>query len=175
LTTPDSKPVCITCDYDAADTDPRYSPTDENILVYLAQSVPGCGADQCKAKLYNGKFHFCLIKLSLILSLSVLLDSNLKTTLLDNWDRSIQAIIWSADGQSLFFEIDEEARHVIYEYSNILSSTSAPNRLISTGSSHDINIHPTNTKTFVFTHESITEPTNIYLYSSPTNINETYN
>ncbi len=97
-----------------------------------------------------------------------MLGSNLKTTLLDNWDRSIQAITWSDDGQSLFFEIGEEARHVIYQF--FISSTSTPVRLISTGSSHDINIHPTNNETFVFTHESITEPANIYLYSSPTSM-----
>ena len=46
----------------AADTDPRYSPIDENVLVYRAQSVPGYESDQFKIKLYNGKFYSSLIK-----------------------------------------------------------------------------------------------------------------
>ncbi|CAF4753898.1 unnamed protein product, partial [Rotaria magnacalcarata] len=45
-----------------------------------------------------------------------------------------------------------------------------PIRLMSNGSSHDINIHPTNNETFVFTYESITQPANIYVYASPTSI-----
>ncbi len=57
LTTPDSQPECITCDNKAADTDPRYSPTEENVLVYRAQSVPTYESDQFKIKLYNGKFY----------------------------------------------------------------------------------------------------------------------
>jgi dipeptidyl aminopeptidase/acylaminoacyl peptidase len=92
------------------------------------------------------------------------------TTLLDSWDRSIQAITWSSDGHLLFLELGEEARNVIYKFSNILSRTSIPERLISTGTSHDVNIHPTNNDIFVCSHESITEPANIYLYSSPTSM-----
>lgn len=52
---PKVNPVCITCDNLAADTDPSYSPNDENILVYRAQAVPGYESDQFKIKLYNGK------------------------------------------------------------------------------------------------------------------------
>ncbi len=64
-------------------------------------------------------------------------------------------------------ELGEEARNVIYQFSNILSPTSTPIKLIATGSSHDVNVHPTNNETFLYTHESITEPTNVYLYSPP--------
>jgi dipeptidyl aminopeptidase/acylaminoacyl peptidase len=67
LTTPDSKPVCLTCDNLAADTDPRYSPKDENVLVYRAQSIPGYESDQFKVKLYYGKFHSFLITLGQII------------------------------------------------------------------------------------------------------------
>ncbi len=63
LTVPDSKPVCITEDNPAADTDPRYSPNDEDVLVYRAQAVPGYESDQFKIKLYNGIYHFPLIKI----------------------------------------------------------------------------------------------------------------
>jgi dipeptidyl aminopeptidase/acylaminoacyl peptidase len=99
-----------------------------------------------------------------------MLGSNLKTNLLDNWDRSIGATTWSVDGQSLFFELSEQARNVIYQFSNILSPTSTPIRLTSTGSSYDINMHPTNNETFLYTYESIIEPANIYLYSSSTSM-----
>ena len=77
---------------------------------------------------------------------------------------------WSFDGQSLFLELGENAYNVIYKFSDILSPTSIPTRLTTNGSSHDVNIHPVNNGTFVFTHESITEPPNIYLYSSPTSV-----
>ena len=49
--------VCITSDNKAADTDPRYSPTDENVIVYRSQSVPGYESDRFKVKLYNGIFY----------------------------------------------------------------------------------------------------------------------
>jgi len=91
------------------------------------------------------------------------------TTILDTWDRSIQATTWSQNGQLLFLEIGEQARNVIYQVSNILT-TPTTTQLIGTGSSHDVNIHPTNNDIFVYTHESITEPANIYLYTSPTSM-----
>jgi hypothetical protein len=46
--------VCITCENVATDTDPSYSPIDENLLVYRSHSVPGYESDQYKVKLYNG-------------------------------------------------------------------------------------------------------------------------
>jgi dipeptidyl aminopeptidase/acylaminoacyl peptidase len=162
LTTPNMQPVCITCDNLAADTDPKYSPTDENTLVYRSQSVPGYESDQFKVKLYNGTSYSFQMTFSRIF----VLGSDIKTTLLDSWDRSIQVVTWSVDGQSLFLELGEEASNVIYRFSDISDSTSVPIRLMSAGSSHDVNPHPTNNETFVFTHESITEPPNIYLYTS---------
>ena len=77
---------------------------------------------------------------------------------------------WSHDGGSLFLELGEEARNVIYKLSDVLSSSSTPMRLTSTGSSHDVHGHPTNNDTFVFTYQSITQPANIYLYTSETSM-----
>ncbi|CAF1135795.1 unnamed protein product [Rotaria sp. Silwood1] len=142
LTTSDLQPMCITC--------PSYSPIDDQVLVYRSQSVLGYESDQFKVKLYNG--------------------SNSKITLLNNWDYSIQAITWSLDGQSLFLQLGEQARTVIYKLFNILSNDSFPIRLMNTGLSFDINIHPTNNDIFVFRHGSLIEPTNIYLYSSQTSL-----
>ncbi|CAF2863007.1 unnamed protein product [Rotaria sp. Silwood2] len=137
--------VCITCDNLAADTDPSYSPTDDHVLVYRSQSKQGYESDQFKIKLYNG--------------------SNSKITLVDDWDQSIQAVTWSLDGQSLFLELGEEARNVIYHLFDLFTNESLT-RLVSTGTSHEINIHPINSQMFVFTHQSFVEPVNIYLYSS---------
>ncbi len=67
LTMPDSQAVCVTCDNHAADTDPRYSPTHEDVFVYRAQSVPGYESDQFKVKLYNGRSDCCLIRFSISL------------------------------------------------------------------------------------------------------------
>ncbi|CAF3766300.1 unnamed protein product [Rotaria sp. Silwood1] len=145
LNTPGQRSICITCDNLAADTDPSYSPIDNNVLIYRSQSKPGYEADQFKIKLYNG--------------------SNSKKTLLDDWDRSIQAVTWSVDGQSLFLELGEEARNVLYYLSNLFTNQSLT-RLINSGTSHDVNVHPMNSQMFVFTHQSFVEPINIYLYSS---------
>ncbi|CAF3602089.1 unnamed protein product [Rotaria sp. Silwood1] len=142
LSIPGQASVCITCENLATDTDPSYSPTDNNILIYRSQSKPGYESDQYKIKLYNG--------------------SNTKQTLLDNWDRSIQVVTWSPDGQSLFLELPEEARNVIYH----LSNNQPLIRLISKGTSRDINVHPMNNQEFIFTHQSFVEPINIYFYSS---------
>ena len=138
--------VCITCDNVATDTDPRYSPTEEQVLVYRAQTVPGYESDQFKMKLING--------------------SNPKRTLLNDWDRSINGLIWSNDGQSLFLELGEEARNVLYKYVNL---TSTPIRLLNNGTSHDLDLHPSNDQNFIFVHENFLQPANLYHYS-PTSI-----
>ena len=96
------------------------------------------------------------------------LDTTGKQVLLNDWDRSIQATTWSLDGQSLFLEIGEEARNVIYKFSDITLPSSKPIRILSTGSSHAISLHPTVNDVFLFTHESLTEPANIYLFITST-------
>ncbi|CAF1384219.1 unnamed protein product [Rotaria sp. Silwood1] len=145
LSTPGQSIDCITCDNDATDTDPSYSPTDDSILVYRSHTVPGYESDQYKIKVYN--------------------RSNTKITLLDGWDQSIQAATWSSDGQSLYLEIGEEASNVIYHLSDIFTNQSVV-RLIDNGTARAVNPHPIDNETFVFTHGSILKPTNIYLYSS---------
>jgi dipeptidyl aminopeptidase/acylaminoacyl peptidase len=50
--------ICITCENLAADTDPSYSPVDDQVLVYRSQSKPGYESDQFKVKLINGKLLF---------------------------------------------------------------------------------------------------------------------
>lgn len=66
LTVPNSIPVCITENNLARDINPRYSPTDENVLVYLSQSVPGFANDQNRIKLYNGRMHHRRIRVYVI-------------------------------------------------------------------------------------------------------------
>ncbi|CAF2995766.1 unnamed protein product [Rotaria socialis] len=142
--------VCITCENIATDTDPSYSPTDENLLVYRSHSVPGYESDQYKVKLYNASL-------------------NTKVTLLDDWDRSIQAMTWSPNGQSLYLEIGEEASNVIYYLVNIYTNHSV-DLLIDNGTSHNIHPHPTQERTFVFTYDTLLQPLNIYLYSLDSSI-----
>ncbi|CAF5160904.1 unnamed protein product, partial [Rotaria sp. Silwood1] len=62
-------------------------------------------------------------------------------------------------------ELGEEARNVLYYLSNLFTNQSLT-RLINSGTSHDVNVHPMNSQMFVFTHQSFVEPINIYLYSS---------
>ncbi|CAF1089541.1 unnamed protein product [Rotaria sordida] len=146
LNIPGQKGECITCENVATDTDPFYSPTDDSILVYRSHSVPGYESDQYKVKVYNATSHTTI-------------------TLRDDWDQSIQAVTWSLDGESLYLEIGEEASNVIYHLSDIFTNQSVV-RLIDSGTSRAVNLHPIDNQTFVFTHGSILKPTNIYLYSS---------
>jgi dipeptidyl aminopeptidase/acylaminoacyl peptidase len=46
---------CITCANKAGDADPNFSPIEENLLVYRAQSVQGYESDQFKLMLYNSE------------------------------------------------------------------------------------------------------------------------
>ena len=163
LTNPHSQPICITENNLAVDAHPRYSPIDEDVLLYLAQSVPGYTPDQYKIKLYNGECYSSCIQFTLICFLCL---GSTTITLLDNWDRNIGAVTWSPDGQSIFLELAEQAHNVIYKITGIFSPLPFLDRLISVGSSYDVNIHPTNDEMFLFMHSSITEPPNIYLFSS---------
>ncbi|CAF2766157.1 unnamed protein product [Rotaria sp. Silwood2] len=148
LTSSNLTSICITCENLAIDTDPNYSPTNDQILVYRSQSIPSYEADQFKIKLING--------------------SNSKITLLNDWDRSIQVITWSNDGQSLYLDLGEEANQVIYKVSNLTLPNPSIIRLLNNGTSSTMNIHPINNNIFLFTLESFLQPANIYLYSSLT-------
>jgi dipeptidyl aminopeptidase/acylaminoacyl peptidase len=55
LSIPNAVSACITCNNLAADTDPSYSPTNDQVLVYRSQSVPGYESDQFKVKWFDGK------------------------------------------------------------------------------------------------------------------------
>ena len=63
-------PDCITCENLAADTDPSFSPVDDNVLVYRAQTIPGYESDQFKIRLHNGQSERCsrLTLLSILFS-----------------------------------------------------------------------------------------------------------
>ncbi|CAF1679034.1 unnamed protein product, partial [Adineta ricciae] len=134
---------CITCTNLAADQDPKYSPTDDNILVYRAQSVPGYESDQYKIKYYDG---------------------TTTKTLMDDWDQSIQVTTWTDNGKSLFLELGEQANHVIYQLLDVHypNMTVVPRGSVS-GTSRDINPDPTDDQTFVLTYENLVKPTNIIL------------
>ncbi|CAF1618776.1 unnamed protein product [Rotaria magnacalcarata] len=138
---------CITCSNLAADTDPRYSPIEDHVLVYRSQAVPGYESDQFKVKLHNGVQTI---------------------TLLDSWDRSIDTTIWSNDGESLFLVLGERANHNIYRLYDVHSSNSTDIRpvAVAMGSWHDINVHPTDNQTLLLTHDNFVQPANIIMIDS---------
>ncbi|CAF4816807.1 unnamed protein product [Rotaria sp. Silwood1] len=137
--------ICITCFNLAADTDPKYSPIDENILVYRSQSVPGYESDQFKVKLYDG---------------------TITKTLFDQWDQSIQVTTWTNNGQSLFLELGENGEHVIYQSVNIFNpNETVVHRVASGGTWHDVNLHPNNSEIFLATYDDFHQPTNIVLHT----------
>ena len=75
----------------------------------------------------------------------------------------MQEFVWSPNGETIYIQVNEHTRRVIYRLDNVHSS---PKRLTDYGVSHDIQVHPIAQRTFLFLHHSILQPKNIYLYSS---------
>ncbi|CAF1298775.1 unnamed protein product, partial [Rotaria sordida] len=145
LNEPEHESVCITCDNLGIDQNPSYSPTDDEILIYLSISKSYDGPDQVKIEWYN-------------------VSNSQRITILDHLDKTIFYVTWSPTGRSFFLEIGKEARKVIYRVDNLFNETLLV-RLTHNGTSQNINVHPINDQIFVFTHESLLKPTNIYLHS----------
>ncbi|CAF1312469.1 unnamed protein product [Didymodactylos carnosus] len=130
--------------------EPSFSPEDDNVLIYRATSVPGYESDKVQLKLYsNGTI----------------------STLLPDWSLSIGTVTWSNDGQSVYMEVGEKARNVIYYYQNI-SYTQPPalRNLTKLGSAHEVCVHPELPDIFIFTWSSIIHPTEIYIYRNSASV-----
>jgi dipeptidyl aminopeptidase/acylaminoacyl peptidase len=81
-----AKPKNLTADNKAADAQPAYSP-DGTQLAYLAQDKPASEAD---------RFHLVLLNV----------QSGVKRSLTQNWDRSINSFAWTHDGRTLIATAD---------------------------------------------------------------------
>ena len=87
-------------------------------------------------------------------------------TLLNEWDRSIQVATWSSDGQSIFLELGEQARNVIYQALDVLTPFVTVAQLVTdNGTWHDVSVHPTDNQTLLLTYQNFIQPPNIFLYN----------
>jgi dipeptidyl aminopeptidase/acylaminoacyl peptidase len=89
-----SKARCITRKSKAADMVPSYSP-DGSTIAYLAMEKPGFEADRLRIKLYDRK-------------------TKVTRTLTEEWDRSVESIVWAQDSQSLVVIAEEEGRVKVF-------------------------------------------------------------
>ena len=78
-------PVCITQENQAADTQPSYS-NDGTLIAYLSQTVPGYESDRSMVKIYNR-------------------TSQMITEISENWDRSIDSLVWLPDDSGFYVTI----------------------------------------------------------------------
>ena len=84
----------LTADNPANDTSPRYSP-DGKWIAYTRQAIKGFYADRERIVLYERA-------------------TGTKRVLTENWDRSAEAPIWSADSRRLYFGAEDKAKQPIW-------------------------------------------------------------
>ncbi len=84
----------LTADNPANDTNPRYSP-DGKWIAYTRQAIKGFYADRQRIVLYGRA-------------------TGARRVLTENWDRSAEAPVWSADSQRLYFAAEDKARQPIW-------------------------------------------------------------
>ncbi len=87
----------ITPDNDAPDSSPIFSP-DGSVIAYNQQRISGFYADTRRLALYN-------------------VHSGVRTVLTEEWDRSADGLVWSADGYHLFGAIDDAGTRRVYAIS----------------------------------------------------------
>ncbi len=109
----------LTAENPANDTNPRYSP-DGKWLAYTRQVIPNFYADRQRIVLYDRATHA-------------------RRVLTENWDRSADAPVWSADSQRLYFTAEEKARQPIWVL-GIDATGGTPFALILDGTNSNLDI-----------------------------------
>jgi dipeptidyl aminopeptidase/acylaminoacyl peptidase len=128
----------ITGDNPANDLSPAYSP-DGGYLAYRAQSRPGFESDRWRLMLYDRK-------------------TGQSHSLTDQFDSSVEAFTFSADGQKIYFSALEHGHQPVYE----LSISGGPiKKLINEGVNDDVQASADG-KTLIFTRQTFTQPIDIY-------------
>ncbi len=84
----------LTADNPANDTNPRYSP-DGKWIAYTRQAIKGFYADRERIVLYER-------------------TTGAKRVLTENWDRSAEAPVWSADSRRLYFGAEDKAKQPLW-------------------------------------------------------------
>ncbi|MEM1133968.1 MAG: S9 family peptidase [Pseudomonadota bacterium] len=140
--------VNITADNYATDTLPAFSP-DGNRIAYAAMARPGYESDR--------------------LVLTVLdIDKQTRTALTKDWDRSVGSIAWEADGEALVVTAQDVLDHPAYR---VNAQSGAVTRL--TGKGNVRNVVPLTEGDYLYTLNSLQNPTDVYLQqgqSEPVNL-----
>ncbi len=84
----------LTAENPANDANPRYSP-DGKWIAYTRQAIKGFYADRERIVLYERA-------------------TGAKRVLTENWDRSAEALVWSADSRRLYFGAEDKAKQPIW-------------------------------------------------------------
>lgn len=135
---------CITCDNNATDTTPAYSP-DGKYIAYVAMAIPGYESDYKHIRIY---------------------DREAKTTrkLADDWDVSVSSVSWSADGAYLYAVVTEDALTKVYK---VNVQDGIPSEFAGEHTSSGFNIIPcvddSKKECAVYTMTSFSDPAEVYM------------
>lgn len=136
-------PKAITASNLATDTQPEYQPGGSKIA-YLVTEVRGYEADKYRVALYDR-------------------DTATSSIITEEWDRSVSAVKWSADGKSLIVETLEVARNKIFSLK--LNGQVSP--LVVEHGNGAVSTLPNGN--FVYSQTSMNSPLNLFLYDKPSN------
>jgi dipeptidyl aminopeptidase/acylaminoacyl peptidase len=120
------------------DNQPLYSP-DGRYIAYRAQMIPGFESDRSRLMLYDrkeGRF----------------------VDLTENYDRSVDEVVWSPDSRTLYFNADDEGYHNIFEVS---TASGKVEQITRHSTNEDLTTTPDG-KYLVFLRQSVTHPNDIY-------------
>ena len=139
-----SEAQCITCENNATDTTPAYSP-DGRYIAYVAMAIPGYESDYKHIRIY---------------------DREAKTTkaLAENWDVSVATVEWSDDGKYLYAVATDDAITKVYKVS---VSDGSVTEFAGEHTSSGFNVIPcvddANKKCSLYTMTSFSNPAEIFM------------
>jgi acylaminoacyl-peptidase len=88
-----SAPECRTCDNIAIDTAPVYSPTEEDVFVYVATDVPGYESARRSVRAF--------------------FTPSISTDLTPTWSYSVSSMVWTSSGRTIYFSSRVQGRQEI--------------------------------------------------------------
>lgn len=125
------------------DGGPAYSP-DGKYIAYHAQLIAGYESDRWRLLLYDRA-------------------AGSHANLTENFDRSVDAIVWSPDGKSLFFDAEDRGAVAVFRMAANAGSEPKPVFRAATVEGFDLT---GDGKTLVFTHSSIQSPAELFAASA---------
>lgn len=136
---------CISCDNEATDTAPAYSP-DGRYLAYLAMKTPRYESDTKHIKIFDR-------------------ENNSSQYLAFDWDRSVDSIFWSENGKTIYAGAADEGYGCFF---TVDVSTGTVQKLLGQHTSTNLNIIPcstddvTNSICALYARSDLAHPAEIY-------------